>query len=149
MGMSGSASRQIFERVLVGGHRQNQSRPEQGSVISLSLPCPGRRPSPESEPPRTGFSHFAFTTRQGHCRFGRGENTISGMISSNCGHQHENARGECPFCTFSDRRALPRRQFKCIKCGGEVTFVAVPKDGQALDVPVHVSSITIACPDSK
>jgi len=27
--------------------------------------------------------------------------------------------------------------------------VSVPKDGQALDVPVHVSSITIACPDSK
>jgi hypothetical protein len=38
---------------------------------------------------------------------------------------------------------------ECTKCGGEVTFVSVPKDGQALDVPVHVSSITIACPDSK
>ena len=39
--------------------------------------------------------------------------------------------------------------FECAKCGGEVVFVSVPKDGQALDVPVHVSSITIACPDSK
>ena len=39
--------------------------------------------------------------------------------------------------------------FECTKCGGEVTFVSVPKDGRALNVPVHVSSITIACPDSK
>jgi len=36
-------------------------------------------------------------------------------------------------------------KFECAKCGGEVIFVSVPKDGQALDVPVHVSSITIAC----
>ena len=36
--------------------------------------------------------------------------------------------------------------FECTKCGGEVTLVSVPKDGQALNVLVHVSSITIACP---
>jgi hypothetical protein len=36
--------------------------------------------------------------------------------------------------------------FECNKCGGEVMFVSVPKDGQALNVQVHVSSITIACP---
>ena len=39
--------------------------------------------------------------------------------------------------------------FECTKCGGEVIFVSVPKDGEALNVPVHASSITIACPDSK
>ena len=38
--------------------------------------------------------------------------------------------------------------YQCTKCGGEVIFVSVPQNGQALDVPVHVSSITIACPDS-
>jgi hypothetical protein len=80
-----------------------------------------------------------------------------GMICPDCGREHTNARGKCPFC--GKRRALARRQkerpakvlgsvFECTKCGGEVTFVSVKKNNQMLDVPVHLSSGTLRCPDA-
>jgi predicted ATP-dependent serine protease len=80
------------------------------------------------------------------------------MICSNCGHEHENVRGRCPKC--AEHRSLSKRQkerpaemlgseFVCTTCGKELTFAKVIKDGREVDVRVHVSSGTHACPNSK
>lgn len=78
------------------------------------------------------------------------------IVCSNCGREHENVKGRCPHCAAPMRLSKRQKErpaemlgstFECPKCGGEVTFVRVIRENKQLDVPVHVSSKTFACPN--
>ncbi len=52
------------------------------------------------------------------------------MTCPNCGKQHENSKGMCPFCSVPARIAKRQRErpseilgstFECKKCGQEIT----------------------------
>ena len=59
-------------------------------------------------------------------------------MTCRCGRDYERSRRKCPFCGLQTSLQMA---LSCPKCGERMMFVSVTvDDGQARDVPVHVSS---------